>query len=117
MLEVNLANGDIFNIVVFCIINVFFHGRRNIPLFCGDNQSMHGVRDSFERNSAILPYLFCLLLTLLVVAIIHPLLITSIIYYFFEDAYETQEKARVLIDFTLCGFSMAALFTLNTFLL
>ena len=48
-----------------------------------------------------------------VVSIIHPLLITSTIYYSFDEINEAREKRRVSITYMLCGLSVTALFTLN----
>ena len=53
---------------------------------------------------------------LAVVTITHPLLITSTIYYSFEDVRrqnETWENIRIFVSFMLSGVSLTALLTLN----
>ena len=50
---------------------------------------------------------------LAVVTIIHPLLISSTIFFSLQEINKIYENARVSISFILCGLSLYALFTLN----
>ena len=103
--------GDIFNVVFLCIINIFF---MVAGIFLNSVVIISLWRSRQLRKK--LCYFTILVLSCFdfaVVSIIPPLLITSTIYYYFDEIDKSREERRVSITYMLCGLSVTALFTLN----
>ena len=106
-----MEKGDIFNVVFLCIINVIF---LVAGIFFNSIVIISLWRSRQLRRKLCYFVIFVLsCFDLVVVAITHPFLITSAVYYSFEDVNETRKHTRKLLTFTLYGFSMFALLTLN----
>ena len=106
-----MEKGDIFNVVFLAIINVIF---LVAGIFFNSIVIISLWRSRQLRRKLCYFVIFVLsCFDLAVVAITHPFLITSAVYYSLEDVNKTREHTRKLLTFTLYGFSMFALLTLN----
>ncbi len=106
-----MEKGDIFNVVSLCIINIVF---MVAGIFLNSVVIISLWRSRQLRKK--LCYFMILVLScfdLAVVTIIHPLLISSTIYYALEEISEAREVVRAATSCILFGFSMSALLTLN----
>ena len=106
-----MKESDIFSVVFLCIINIIF---MVAGIFLNSVVIISLWKSRQLRKQ--LCYFMILVLScfdLAVVIITHPFLLVSTIYYSLEDISRLRVNTRVSISFILCGFSMAALFTLN----
>ena len=106
-----MENGNIFNVVFLFILNIVF---LVAGIFLNSVVIISLWRSRQLRKK--LCYFVILLLScfdLAVVAITHPFLITSTIYYFLEDVTEIREYTRKFLSYILNAFSMFALLILN----
>ena len=110
--EVNIMEkGDIVNVVFLCIINILF---MLAGIFLNSVVIISLWRSRQLRKQLCYFMIFVLsCFDLAVVAFNHPFLITSAIFYSFEDVNEMLEGARVTVSIILCGLSMTALLALN----
>ncbi len=105
-----MKQGDIFNVVFLCIVNLVF---MVTGIFLNSVVIISLWRSRQLRKK--LCYFMILVLScvdLAVVTITHPLLISSTIYYF-EGINVVREVVRATTSYILVAFSMSALFTLN----
>ena len=103
--------GDILNVIFLCILNIFF---LIAGIFLNSVVIISLWRSRHLRKQ--LCYFMILVLSCFdfaVVSITHPFLITSTVYYSFQDVNEMLEYARITVSLILCGLSMSTLFMLN----
>ena len=106
-----MEKDDILGVLFLCIINVTF---MVAGIFLNSVVIISLWRSSQLRRK--LCYFMILVLSwfdILLVAIIHPFLVVSIIYFSLEEINATREATRIFVSFILQGFSFVALFTLN----
>ncbi len=106
-----MEKGDIFNVVLLCIINIVF---MVAGIFLNSVVIISLWRSRQLRKK--LCYFMILVLScvdLAVVIVTHPPLISSTIDYALEEINKVREVVRATTSYILFGFSMCALFTLN----
>ena len=109
--SVDMEKSDIFNVVFLFILNIFF-------LVAGIFFNSVVIISLWRLRQLRKKLCYFVILVLscfdvAVVAITHPFLITSTIYYCLEDVNEIREYIRKFLSFILYGFSMSALLILN----
>ena len=106
-----MEKGLFLSVVFLCIINATF---AVAGIFLNSVVIISLWRSSQLRRK--LCYFMVLLLScydLVLVAITHPFLIVSTIYFSLQEIDATREAMRIFVSFILQGFSFLALFTLN----